>query len=226
MPCLEKFEENDAKKRARLLASLGQSFPSSALSKALCISCDENVDPLRFSCPANVCAEKFHLKEADDLTSLAWLQDANLLKNIIWDDRHVSPQPTLDPSNPMNLPDAPCDGPTLSYGKHKPPYSFSCLIFMAIEASLTKCLPVRGIYDWIVQTFPYFQSASRGWRNSVRHNLSLNKCFKKIDRSYHLVGIDFAHFIIQYTLYYAAKRCSNDKNCHCLVCTIKTVLEL
>ncbi|XP_065344285.1 forkhead box protein N3-like isoform X2 [Cloeon dipterum] len=65
----------------------------------------------------------------------------------------------------------------------KPPYSFSCLIFMAIEDSVTQKLPVKDIYAWITDHFPYFQTAPNGWKNSVRHNLSLNKCFKKVDKS-------------------------------------------
>ena len=65
----------------------------------------------------------------------------------------------------------------------KPPFSFSCLIFMAIEESPTKRLPVKDIYDWIVNNFAFFRAAPAGWRNSVRHNLSLNKCFRKVDKS-------------------------------------------
>ncbi|KAL3213887.1 hypothetical protein MRX96_007297 [Rhipicephalus microplus] len=64
----------------------------------------------------------------------------------------------------------------------KPPYSFSCLIFMAIEESAGKALPVKDIYAWILGHFPYFQRAPTGWKNSVRHNLSLNKCFRKVDK--------------------------------------------
>uniref|UniRef100_A0A8C8DMP2 Protein YIF1 n=1 Tax=Oryzias sinensis TaxID=183150 RepID=A0A8C8DMP2_9TELE len=64
----------------------------------------------------------------------------------------------------------------------KPPYSFSSLIFMAIEDSPHKKLPVKDIYEWIVKNFPYYRSASGGWRNSVRHNLSLSKSFRRIQR--------------------------------------------
>ena len=65
----------------------------------------------------------------------------------------------------------------------KPPLSFACMIFMAIESSPDKMLPVREIYNWIMKKFPFFRTASPGWKNSVRHNLSLNKCFRKIEKS-------------------------------------------
>uniref|UniRef100_H2Z4A7 Fork-head domain-containing protein n=1 Tax=Ciona savignyi TaxID=51511 RepID=H2Z4A7_CIOSA len=63
----------------------------------------------------------------------------------------------------------------------KPPYSFSCLIFMAVEDSLEKRLPVKEIYSWVCKHFPYFKTAPSGWKNSIRHNLSLNRCFKKAE---------------------------------------------
>ncbi len=65
---------------------------------------------------------------------------------------------------------------------HKPPLSFACMIFMALESSPTKTLPVKEIYDWIVWKFPFYRTAASGWKNSIRHNLSLNKCFRKVDR--------------------------------------------
>lgn len=64
----------------------------------------------------------------------------------------------------------------------KPPLSFACMIFMAVESSPTKTLPVKDIYDWVMRKFPYYRNAPPGWKNSVRHNLSLNKCFNKVDR--------------------------------------------
>lgn len=66
---------------------------------------------------------------------------------------------------------------------NKPPFSFSSLIFMAIEGSQEKALPVKEIYAWIVQHFPYFKTAPTGWKNSVRHNLSLNKSFVKVEKA-------------------------------------------
>jgi forkhead box protein N len=54
---------------------------------------------------------------------------------------------------------------------------------MAIEDSPIKALPVKDIYGWIVDHFPYYKNAPTGWKNSVRHNLSLNKCFRKVEKA-------------------------------------------
>lgn len=64
----------------------------------------------------------------------------------------------------------------------KPPLSFACMIFMALESSPTKTLPVKQIYEWVQWKFPYYRTAPPGWKNSIRHNLSLNKCFKKVEK--------------------------------------------
>ncbi|XP_036392416.1 forkhead box protein N1 [Megalops cyprinoides] len=74
----------------------------------------------------------------------------------------------------------PQDG-TLHMLYPKPIYSYSILIFMALRSSQTGSLPVSEIYSFMTEHFPYFKTAPDGWKNSVRHNLSLNKCFEKVE---------------------------------------------
>ncbi|XP_063711217.1 forkhead box protein L1-like [Symsagittifera roscoffensis] len=65
----------------------------------------------------------------------------------------------------------------------KPNHSYIGLIAMAILSSTEKKLVLSDIYQYILDNYPYFRSRGPGWRNSIRHNLSLNDCFIKAGRS-------------------------------------------
>lgn len=192
---------------------LFESFDTTSLRREMILkrSVEENGDddPLSKSCFAEISTKKLGDcgDVCEELTSLSWLQDINLLGDL-------KTKVPLDPFDCMP------NGGTSNCGRSgrerdhhsvaitapssdhaiatspsscnntigrrsatgKPPYSFACLIFMAIEESPTKSLPVKDIYKWIEDNFDYFRSAPNGWKNSVRHNLSLNKSFKRIDK--------------------------------------------
>ncbi|KAM5164070.1 forkhead box protein O3 [Mantella aurantiaca] len=63
--------------------------------------------------------------------------------------------------------------------------SYADLITRAIESSPDKRLTLSQIYDWMVRSVPYFKdkgdsNSSAGWKNSIRHNLSLHSRFIRV----------------------------------------------
>ncbi|XP_067132789.1 forkhead box protein P1-like isoform X2 [Centruroides vittatus] len=63
----------------------------------------------------------------------------------------------------------------------RPPFTYASLIRQAIVEAPDKQLTLNEIYNWFQNTFCYFRRNAATWKNAVRHNLSLHKCFMRVE---------------------------------------------
>ena len=99
----------------------------------------------------------------------------------------------LCPESPLNLSHSTLQSPaqsvsppvlqTESYeiSTNKPNYTYTDLITLALKDKTS--LTVSEIYQWITDNFPYYKAEDDRWKNSVRHNLSMNPNFRKGGRA-------------------------------------------
>nr|XP_020480227.1 forkhead box protein P2-like [Monopterus albus] len=63
----------------------------------------------------------------------------------------------------------------------RPPFTYATLIRQAIMEASDMQLTLNEIYNWFTRTFAYFRRNTATWKNAVRHNLSLHKCFLRVE---------------------------------------------
>ncbi|CAL8081265.1 unnamed protein product [Calicophoron daubneyi] len=63
----------------------------------------------------------------------------------------------------------------------RPRFTYATLIRQAILESPAKQLSLSAIYVWLQREFAYFRQNEATWKNAVRHNLSLHKCFRRVE---------------------------------------------
>ncbi|XP_060678552.1 forkhead box protein P3-like isoform X2 [Hemiscyllium ocellatum] len=74
--------------------------------------------------------------------------------------------------------------PTLEYYRIynvRPPLTYAALIRWAILETPDRQLTLNEIYQWFTHTFAFFRYNTATWKNAVRHNLSLHKCFVRVE---------------------------------------------
>ncbi|CAF3324919.1 unnamed protein product [Rotaria socialis] len=63
----------------------------------------------------------------------------------------------------------------------RPPFTYATLIRQAIIESPDNQLTLNEVYKWFEGQFLYFRKNAQTWKNAVRHNLSLHKCFMRVE---------------------------------------------
>ena len=63
----------------------------------------------------------------------------------------------------------------------RPPFTYASLIRQSIIEASDRQLTLNEIYNWFTTTFCYFRRNAATWKNAVRHNLSLHKCFMRVE---------------------------------------------
>ncbi|KAF9963954.1 hypothetical protein BGZ70_007080 [Mortierella alpina] len=64
--------------------------------------------------------------------------------------------------------------------RRRPNESYSNIIIKAIRNSPHQRLKLSDIYDFVSREIPQMNGDDKGWQNTVRHNLSHNKCFRRV----------------------------------------------
>ncbi|KAK5554746.1 Forkhead transcription factor [Exophiala xenobiotica] len=84
---------------------------------------------------------------------------------------------------PTTIIPPPEEMPAIEDDGNKPSYSYAQMIGMAILRAPNRRLTLAQIYEWISTSFTYYrEDTKQSWHNSIRHNLSLHKAFKKEER--------------------------------------------
>ncbi|KAL5105639.1 Forkhead box protein P4 [Taenia crassiceps] len=79
----------------------------------------------------------------------------------------------------------------------RPRFTYASLIRQAICESPNKCLSLSEIYAWLQKEFLYFRQNEATWKNAIRHNLSLHKCFRRVETAGGSVWVFDEHECLQ-----------------------------
>ena len=85
-------------------------------------------------------------------------------------------------TQPPAIKPEPSAAPPAPSSPSKPSHSYAKIIVTAIKQSPNQRMTLNELYSSVLESYPYFKTTNAGWKNSIRHNLSLNKLFLRVAR--------------------------------------------
>ncbi|KAL4225068.1 Forkhead box protein M1 [Mactra antiquata] len=113
-------------------------------------------------------------------------------------------------------------------GRYKrPPFSYMAMIQMALTSREDRKMMLKEICQWIEDTFPYYRhTAKRGWRNSIRHNLSLYNIFERESTKRHGSYWTIKSDVERRTKNYHREKPSSSKDTHSSLPTLPSQIPI
>ncbi|KAF7694191.1 hypothetical protein HF521_007944 [Silurus meridionalis] len=138
--------------------------------------------------PEELASKALRLKNDSDrslldtsLTNIQWLGKMNTdVTNVSKPEKKDSDKENIEACVQLQEAQRGDGEPSGVSGPHseRPPYSYMAMIQFAINSKKDKKMTLKEIYTWIEDHFPYFRDVAKpGWKNSIRHNLSLHDMF-------------------------------------------------
>ncbi|XP_075886161.1 forkhead box protein M1 isoform X3 [Nelusetta ayraudi] len=115
----------------------------------------------------------------DSLTNIQWLGKMSSSTLESGSAKGTSSQENQEPNSQTQTPKAQTDEEAEKRpNSERPPFSYMAMIQFAINSRKNRRMTLKEIYTWFEDNFPYFREVAKpGWKNSIRHNLSLHDMF-------------------------------------------------
>ncbi|KAL0475825.1 hypothetical protein QR685DRAFT_433420 [Neurospora intermedia] len=146
--------------------------PCSSIPNNFKLDCDSDTSMLS-TAPASEAGDNFLVSNPYPAYNLLGDSNMNGISTCSSVSSPVSPSASLDstPTTASILP-----------GNNKAELPYAQLIYKAFMSTPNRAMTLQDIYQWFRENTEKGKSDTKGWQNSIRHNLSMNHAFTKRER--------------------------------------------